>query len=360
MSPLPSEQPVVVITGSSGLIGRALADRLAAAYTVVGADVAEPETPFPGRFHHVDVTSDASVARALATIRREQGSALAAVVHLADHHDFTGEPSPLYHDVGFEGTRRLLDGLGAFAVGELVFASTMLVHAPVGPDERIDETSPIDADSPYASAKLRTERLIRARRDAFPTLILRLAAAYTALGQQPTLVRQILRIRQRDLAGLLVPSDQRAGQALVHRDDVVSAIEAGIGLRGRLPGELTLLVGEEEPLTHAALQDRIGTLLWDREWPALRAEAPADGRAGWDQARPAGADPFTAPIAPDLGDHGYALDLARARRFLEWEPRHGLASDLPVLLERLQQDPGPWHRANGLPTPRPVVPESRR
>src|SRR3712207_7563465 len=48
----------------------------------------------------------------------------------------SGEDDPRYASVNVEGTRRLLRALQRLEVGQFVYASTMLVHAPCRPGDR--------------------------------------------------------------------------------------------------------------------------------------------------------------------------------------------------------------------------------
>ena len=322
-----TRRPVVVVTGSRGLIGSALIHRLLPFYTVIGCDLAGADRPEADAFVPIDVTESASVWRALGRVRENFGDRLASVVHLATDHRAAGRPTAEQRKVTLEGTARLLGALTTFDVEQLIFPSTTLVHAPTGPGERIDEASPIDAPTSFSDAKLRTERLLRAHRVGIPTLILRIADVYTDQAQEPSLVRRIDRIGRRDPNGPATPRDIQADHALVHVDDVTDAIFRGIARRRRLPSELTLLIGEPDPPADAELQNRIGELLRSRDW----ASVPVD------RTRPR-----------------YALDLDRARRFLGWHATHHVMEMLPAILAARGRDPAAWARAN-----EPVMPTER-
>jgi nucleoside-diphosphate-sugar epimerase len=134
-----SERPVVLLTGSNGLIGSALARRFKDEFTVIGLDLGEQKPASPvAAFFGVDLTSDASVEDAVARVRERSGSQLASVIHLAAYYDFSGEPSPLYEQVTIQGTGRLLRALRPFTVEQFLFSSTLLVHAPCEPSQQID------------------------------------------------------------------------------------------------------------------------------------------------------------------------------------------------------------------------------
>jgi nucleoside-diphosphate-sugar epimerase len=67
-----SQQPIVLITGSSGLIGHAAASRFVTDYDVMGFDREGPQHPPPETEYIVncDLSSDQSVRDALAEVRR--------------------------------------------------------------------------------------------------------------------------------------------------------------------------------------------------------------------------------------------------------------------------------------------------
>ena len=84
------------------------------------------------------LSSDESVRAALDEVRVGSGTgSIASIIHLAAYYSFSGEPSPLYEQVTVRGTERLLHGLRDFEVEQFIFSSTMLVHAPCEPGERI-------------------------------------------------------------------------------------------------------------------------------------------------------------------------------------------------------------------------------
>src|SRR5262245_14485623 len=94
------EREIVVITGSSGLIGAATADRLNGRYHVIGFD--QPGAPRPSaniECIELDVTSDESVHDGLRRVRERHGKRLASVIHLAAYYDFSGAPSDKYETI---------------------------------------------------------------------------------------------------------------------------------------------------------------------------------------------------------------------------------------------------------------------
>src|SRR5687767_2301901 len=111
-------KPVIIVTGSSGYIGREVCVRLVRdGYHVVGFDrPGAPHPPPEAENIPCDLTSDAMVRDGIERVRREHGTTLAGVIHLSAYYDFSGEPSPLYEELTVRGTQRLLRELRNFQV----------------------------------------------------------------------------------------------------------------------------------------------------------------------------------------------------------------------------------------------------
>jgi nucleoside-diphosphate-sugar epimerase len=354
-----SDRPVVLITGAAGAIGSALARALAPDYRVVGLDLETGDGPL--EIVTVDLTSADSVELALRKVRARCGARFASVVHLAAYFDFSGKDHPLYERVNVAGTRRLLRGLRDFEVGQFVYAGTMLVHAPGAPGERIDEQAPLAPAWAYPESKGEAEAVIREEHGAIPYVLLHLAGLYDDRTVVPTLAQQIARIYERELQAHLYAGDLRAGQAFVHKDDLIDAFRRVIDRRDRLPADVTILVGEPDAIGYGRLQDAIGRLIHGEEgWATLSVPKSLAKAGAWLQevAEPVvpdaldqGEKPFIRPFMIDLADDHYALDVGRARDLLGWQPTHTILETLPKIIRALKDDPVGWYRANAITPP---------
>lgn len=346
---------VVLVTGSSGYLGYAIAKCLGEQYLVVGFDRRAPSRPPPSAdCLYVDLTSQPSVRRGLAALRDLHGDVIASVVHLAAYYDFTGAPSPLYEKVTVRGTATLLRLLreSGFRVEQFVFASTMLVHAPTMPGRRIDENALIAPTWPYPQSKVRTERVIHDDRGDIPAVILRIAGVYDDLGHSAPLPRQIQRIFERDPTAYVFPGDLSHGQAMVHRDDVVDLYERLVARRADLPPELVLQIGEPETIPYGEMQTMLGRLIHGEDWKTARISKRLAKIGAWLQDRlPLGPAPFVKPWMIDRADDHYELDITRARTLIGWEPRRRLRETLPTIVAALKADPWAWYRENEVTPP---------
>src|SRR5690606_352539 len=232
--------------------------------------------------YEIDLSSSSSVKTALDQVARNHGKDIAGVMHLAAYFDFTGEDSPLYKKVNEDGTRYLLIALQKFNVERFIYSSTMLVHEPGVPGRKINESSPIAPGWAYPKSKAATEEVIQQEAGSIPYTLLRLAGIYDEQTLVPTLSHQISRIYERDFEGYLYAGNTAAGQAFLHKDDMVDAFKRTLERRMQLPRQHSILIGEEECMSYEALQNRIGELLHgEKEWPTISLPKPFAKAGAW-------------------------------------------------------------------------------
>src|SRR5438105_4406219 len=211
-----AERNIVLVTGSSGLIGCALCKALAKNYQLVGFDrEGYPYPPPETECVCVDLGSDESVKAAFERVRYGYGDRIASVVHLAAYYSFSGEPSPLYEQITVRGTERMLRELQKFNVDQFVFASTELVHAPTEPGKPINEDWPLAPKWDYPKSKVETEKLVHAKRGNIPIVILRIAGVYTVTCDSTALAHHVQRLYVRQPTGKPYPGDMAPRPAVV-------------------------------------------------------------------------------------------------------------------------------------------------
>ncbi|MCL3882930.1 NAD-dependent epimerase/dehydratase family protein [Marivita sp. GX14005] len=355
------DKSVVIITGAAGNIGSALSRELSGAYRVIGFDLpqlCEDREDMIG----CDITDAKSCEHAVDTLREMLGERnVASVVHLAAYFDFSGKERPQYEAVNEEGTRNLLRALQKVEVEQFVYSGTMLVHEPGVPGERITEDAPLAPAWAYPQSKARTERIIREEAEGMKTVFLRLAGLYDDETAVPTLSHQIARIYERDFKSHVYSGDTHAGQAFIHLNDMMRLFRQVVDRRGDLePGEV-ILAGEPDTMSYTALQNRIGALIHGEDtWRTLVLPAPVaklgakletDAEPVVPDAFDQGEKPFIRPFMIDMASDHYALDISKARHLLDWEPKERIADKLPVLIDKLKDDPLEWYRANGITPP---------
>lgn len=346
---------IVLVTGSNGSIGDAVMRRFTGKFEhVIGFDRQALDPPPPDCVYiPVEMTSDKSVLDGLRIVREHHGEHVVSVIHLAAYYDFLGKPSPKYEDITVRGTERLLRGLKevGLKVEQFVFSSTMLVHKPSEPGLFITEDWPFGPTWAYPESKVQTEHLLLAEHGDIPVVLLRISGVYDDLCNSIPLAHQIQRIYEQQIAGHLYSGEVAHGQAFMHKDDLVDAIESIVERRSQLPPELPLLLGEPETLSYDELQHTIARLLHGHSWETQEVPAPLAKAGAWLENQIPGQKPFIKPWMIDRANDHYALDITRARTLLDWEPKRSLRETLPKIIAALKKDPLGWYRQNKLDPP---------
>ena len=350
-----NKKPVVLITGSSGLIGTAVVEDLSKDFETVGLDVEFPDKKTKiGDFIECDFTSDESVKLALETVKQRHGTHIASVVHLAAYYDFTGEPSEMYDKLTVAGTRRLLKKLHDFETGQFVFSSTILVQEPAEEEgEIITESSPLE-DEPwdYPKSKIKTEKIIGRERGNIKTVILRIGGVYNEDTHTVPIAQQIARIYEKDFESYFYPGESSHGQAFVHLEDLVDCIHRVVEWRKELPETEVFIVAEPDLMSYRELQDEIGMLIHGEEWTTMWIPKFIAKAGAWAENLVADKDEqFIKPWMIDIADDNFPVSIKHAREFLGWNPQHTLRDTLPKMIGQLKTNPIQWYEINKLPLP---------
>jgi UDP-glucose 4-epimerase len=141
----------VLITGISAPLGRLLARRLAASWTVCGVDA----RPWAGRPREISARVADLRKREFEEVMRSERPQ--AVVHLGVKRELRGDEQAR-HDLNLRGTKRLLDHCAAFGVEQLLVISTSTVYgaAPENP-LYMREDEPLSASRSYPEMRDRVE-----------------------------------------------------------------------------------------------------------------------------------------------------------------------------------------------------------
>ncbi|MDL5367244.1 NAD(P)-dependent oxidoreductase [Xanthomonas sp. NCPPB 2654] len=292
----------IVVTGSSGRIGRAIHVRLSRQHRVAGFDSAPSSTSaWVG-----DLDDGALLARAL------QGAD--AVIHTAALHapHVPHVSAARFRQVNVDGTRRVLDAAAAAGVRRIVFTSTTALYgsaaSPGDTAAWVDETLPPQPQTIYHHTKLEAEALLReAAAQGGPSVrILRMSRCFPEPANLMAVFRLHRGIDARDVA------DAHAA-ALVH---------AG-------PAEATFVVSGATPFLREDCQalHREPQALLERRAPLL-VEAFRQRR--W--------------RLPTRIDRVYSAQ--RAMQALDWRPRYGFEE---VLAQYDQHVPEILPPGDGMP-----------
>ena len=344
-----SARELILVTGGTGLIGKAVVDRLARNYGVLSLD-REPASndPDPLKSYKMDLASEEDVHSVIARIKSDFGSRIASVVHLAAYYDFEGRPSDLYDEITVKGSERLIEALKDkdLKVEQFIFSSSLLVYAPQPPQHKITEESPLLPKWDYPESKVKAQKVIQAENEDIPVVILRIAGVYNDEGHSIPITNHIQRIYEKQISSHFYPGNLSYGNPFVHLDDLVEAIELAIKKRKQLPHETVINIGEDVTLSYGYLQNEIGMLLHNRKWKTYKILKLMAKIGAWIQ-NLFGKN-FIKPWMIDLTDDHMEIDISKARELLGWEPKHSLKQTLPKIIASLKKDPEAWLKVNKL------------
>jgi nucleoside-diphosphate-sugar epimerase len=164
----------VVVTGSSGRIGSAIAARLKLRHQVTGIDL----KPGPLTDRVADILDTAAVAQLL--------PGTDAVVHTAALHvpDLAARSREDFHGVNVDATQRLLQAAGSAGVGRFIYTSTTSLYGDAmlpsgGAAAWVDESLGPQPRDVYDETKLAAEEACRqAARDGLPCTSLRMSRCF--------------------------------------------------------------------------------------------------------------------------------------------------------------------------------------
>ncbi|MBC7382338.1 MAG: NAD(P)-dependent oxidoreductase [Bacteroidia bacterium] len=341
------KRDVIVVSGSSGMIGTALIHKLAAQYRIAGLDNGGyPYPPMEAECVCMEIRDDKSVESAFDRIRYEYGNKIASVVHLAAYYDFLGKPSDLYDKITVKGTERLMKFLQKFEVEQFIFSSSMLVYKPSSPGVKITEESPLEPKWDYPKSKVATEKILHEQRGKIPVVNLRIAGVYSEQGGSIPITNQIQRIYQKQITARLYPANTAHGSTYVNLDDLINCIVKTIEKRKELPPEIVLNAGDVETLSYKDLQDIISLEINGKKSgiihiPKWFAKAGAFMQNIFGKA-------FIKPWMIDLADDHFEMDSSKTKKLIGWQPQHGLRDTLPRMIKNLKDNPENFYKLNKL------------
>jgi dihydroflavonol-4-reductase len=307
----------ILVTGATGLVGSALARKLAAEGTVVRALVRSGSQRF-----HLDgldlefIEGDMRDARAVRT-------AMAGVKHVfhvaADYRLWARDPNEIY-DANVEGTRTIMREAKLAGVERIVYTSSVATIALRDDGAPADESvglSVADGIGAYKRSKIAAERLVEAMvaDDQLPAVIVNPSTPIGPRDVKPTPTGRIIV----EAARGRMPGFLDTGLNLVHVDDVAEGHIAALR-RGRI-GERYILGGENVLL--ADMLADIADLTGRRapRWRIPRAVVIPVAYAAETAARFTGRHPFTTRDGVRMAEHHMFFTAAKAEQELGFKAR---------------------------------------
>ncbi|WP_244761889.1 NAD-dependent epimerase/dehydratase family protein [Shinella curvata] len=318
----------VLVTGATGFLGGAVIRHLSARgfdSLALGRDESRCRALQETGFKTVRADLSRPTPHLASVIGRVD-----AVVHCAALSAPWGRLSA-FRAANVEGTRHALDLAEMLGAIRFVNISSPTVYFELKDKTDVAEAAPLPRPiNAYARTKGEAERLVLARQKLGP-VNLRPRGIYGA-GEETLLPRLVAAARRGPLPLL---RDGAAAIDLTHVDDVVAAITAALTANPAISGETFNISGGEtvpvqEIVTRVCAELAV-PLRWKRVpfRPALMAARLAELAS---LAHSASKEPLVTPYTLGLFAFRQSLDISKARRMLDWQPRISLDEGLALTL----------------------------
>ena len=346
--------PGLIVTGSSGFVGRNLLPALLDTYRVYG--IARRSPGRSGAPTHPNLTwfqADIGERRQLeavfAAIAAEGGAE--TVVHLAARHDLTGRDESECWRTNVVGLRHVLELSVPLRVRHFLFSSAVGACRIPRAGAAITEDTPPHGKTAYAWTKREGEAMMFEFADRLRPVIIRFGALFSDWCEHPALFAWLNAWLSRAWNHRVLVGQGRSAVPYLHVNDaVLFVLEVLARLDSLSPCEV-LLASPDDPVSHETLH-AAATLAYRGErgrpvrvpmalWGAAMSARDLSGRLK-------GEPPIERPWMADAVDAVMNVDASRTRHRLEWAPRPRLEiiRRLPFLVENLKTDPFTWADRN--------------
>lgn len=314
-------EPLYLVTGAAGFVGRHLVEYLTERGIRVRAMVRRPEQaealrPLVDEVVVADLQDADSLPPAVAGV--------AGIYHIGAIFRQEGVPDSVFHDINAEGVRRILDAAIAAGVPRLVHCSTNGVHSHIE-NPPADENAPLNPSDVYQQSKLAGEEIAMEyfRSGRIRGVVIRPTMIYGP-GDQRTLklFRMIAKGRFFYVG---------AGNAYTHWVDVRDLAHAfHLAMDAHDINAEAFLIGGE---TFNTLQETVSEIAAQLGVPEPKLHLPvapvmALAHVTQTLCRPIGIEPPLFPRRVSFFLKNRAYDISKARHMLAYEPRQSFPDEI--------------------------------
>jgi nucleoside-diphosphate-sugar epimerase len=346
--------PRLIITGSSGFVGRHLVEAFRDRTRIFGIARRSPQqcgvAAHPNlAWFQADIRDRGQLGRAFEQVAALGGADLA--IHLAAYFDLTGEEIDEYWRTNVHGMRNVLDQCVALRVKHVVFASSVAACALPGPGLSITEATPALGEHIYARTKRAGEEMLGDYAAHLRPVVLRIAALFSDWCEYPPLYMLLQTWLSRAWNRRVLAGRGRTAVPYLHVHDLVAFVERLLGQIDRLaPGEV-LQPSPDGCVSHQQLFTAARAAFDGGNTPPVHLPRALCGPGLWARdlaGRLRGRRPFERPWMARYIDTEMRVDASATRQRLRWEPRPDLSilARLPFLIENMRTDPARWHARN--------------
>jgi nucleoside-diphosphate-sugar epimerase len=346
--------PRVILTGSSGFIGRRLLEALKGRYEIYGLarrSQSRSGAPEHSTIHwaQVDIADEDRLRAAFREIGR--AGSVETVIHLAAHYDFEEGNDDEYYRTNVDGLRNVLECSREIGVNNFIFSSSLAACA--FPDEGgvLTEESAPDGDHVYAKTKAIGEAMLAEYADEMRTITIRFAALFSDWCEYPPVFMFIGTWLSKAWNNRVLGGRGHSAIPYLHVRDGVRFVERTLDCLDDLESGEILIASSDEVVTHNELYHAVTHYYYGESpipWYVPRFMTGPGIRIRCLIGRFSGSMPFERPWMAKYVDKQMKVDASHTRRRLGWEPRQRLRllRRISFLLENLKSDPAQWNTRN--------------
>jgi nucleoside-diphosphate-sugar epimerase len=355
--------PRLILTGASGIVGRsflpAAQDRFQI-YAIARRPQHMAKVPRHPNIHWLQV--DIGNREALATIFRhiqERGGA-DYVIHLAAHYDFDNIELADYQHTNVDGTRNLLEESKQLGISHFIFASSVAACEFPEAGGVITESSPPDADYPYARSKRVGEGMMREYAAHFDCSTVRLAAVFSDWCEYAPLYVFLSTWLSKQWNARILGGRGASAIPYIHSRDLNRLFLTLIDRTGSLSSPGIYIASPDGAVSQRQLFDLATRFQFRRQVKPILMPKPLAwiGVLGRDLlGRMIGRRPFERLWMLEYMDRSLTIDGSHTRQVLGWgpTPRLHILRRLLFLIEKMKSSPHEWVGRNEWAMKRPVI-----
>lgn len=354
MDSRPSNLPILIVTGASGVVGRHLVQSFYYdfyIYALARRSQKQAKVPMHKNINwiRVDIGEKDSVVEVFNDIAQSGGADF--IIHLAGYYDFDGKDSPEYDRTNVNGTRYILDAAKQFKIKRFIFASSLTVTDFSKPGLKITEKSPADATFEYAISKRKGEEMVKQHSEYFPVAIVRLAAIFSDWCEYGPLYNFLITWLSKQWKANILAGKGEAAVPYLHVTNLNTILFKIIQNTAQLPKCDTYIASSngctsQKDLFAIAVRYNYGHQVEPRfipKWFALIGVYLLNILGNI-----IGKPPFEKPWMIRYIDLKLDVDATYTYEQLNWKPlsRYDIRRRLLFLIEIMKSNPIDWHRKN--------------
>ena len=350
----PSGLPIIIVTGASGFIGHYFLEAFKYDFYIYA--LARRSQKEAGITMHkninwirVDIGEKEMVEAVIDKIALQGGADY--LLHLAAYYDFGNGDNIEYKRTNVLGTKYILENATKLNLKRLIFASSVIVTEYFEPDLIVDESSPANANFPYAKSKYECEEMIKKYASVFPCAIVRLAAIFSDWCEYGPLYVFLSNWLSNSWKSRMIAGKGTSAVPYFHVKNLNGFIAEIIKKSDHLPQLLTLVAANDgccmhKQLFEIAVRYNYSYDISPRFMPKWFVSCGIILMDIWGRIR--GMRPFERPWMIKYIDHQLNVDASKSREILSWKPiaRYEILRRILFLIENMKSDPVEWDRKN--------------